>query len=357
VIVSQTPFRVSFFGGGTDYPVWAREQGGAVLSTSINKYCYITCRHLPPFFEHKHRIVYSIIETVKRNGDIKHPAVRAIFNELGVDRGLEMHYDGDLPARSGIGSSSSFTVGLLNALYALLGRRRSNQELAQQAIHIEQNILGETVGYQDQIAAAYGGFNRIEFHRDGDFTVSPVIAGPNRINDLNDRLMLFFTGFSRIANSVAESKVRNFSSKEKHLHKMFEMVGLAEDILQDSSRSLDDFGYMLNQAWELKRDLSDKVSNTAIDEIYKIGTRNGALGGKILGAGGGGFVLFYVPLDHQGAVRKALSHLIEVDFRFENKGSRVVLYNPDMAIYRGWYNEGLNNPLGGTLSTEPTVRT
>jgi D-glycero-alpha-D-manno-heptose-7-phosphate kinase len=335
MIISQTPFRISFFGGGTDYPTWYREHGGAVFSTTINKYVYITCRQLPPFFEHKHRIVYSKIEMVSDVAQIDHPSVRACFKEMGVEEGLEIHYDGDLPARSGIGSSSSFTVGLLNTLSALKGQMRSKLELAEQALYIEQQVIKEAVGSQDQIAAAYGGLNRIEFSTNGSFSVKPVIVAPERVEDFNDRLMLFFTGQSRIAATVATSKINNLASKADHLRKMQAMVDEAQKIMQSQNGSLDDLGRMLHDTWRLKRELSEKVSNSAIDEIYQAGIDAGALGGKILGAGGGGFVLFYVPLELQPRVREALNGLLEVDFRFESRGSQIVHYNPVSAIYRG----------------------
>ncbi len=334
MIISQTPFRISFFGGGTDYPAWYRENGGAVLSSTINKYGYITCRYLPPFFEHKHRIVYSRIENVIENKDIEHPAVRAVFQEMNIENGLEIHYDGDLPARSGIGSSSSFTVGLLNALCALKGQMKSKQQLAEQAIHIEQNVIHETVGSQDQVAAAFGGINRIDFHKDGSFSAKPVIIPPWRHEELNDRLMLFFTGQSRIAETVAKTQVANFERKKSQLNTMRDMVDAAQGIFESNDSNLDDIGRMLHDAWRLKRELSDSVSNSALDEIYQAGLSSGALGGKILGAGGGGFILFYVPVDKQTNVRKALSKLIEVDFKFEFKGSQIILYNPNKAIYR-----------------------
>ncbi len=346
MIISQTPFRISFFGGGTDYPTWYREHGGAVFSTTINKYVYITCRHLPPFFEHKHRIVYSKIEMVSELSEIDHPSVRACFREMGIEDGLEIHYDGDLPARSGIGSSSSFTVGLLNALSAMRGQMRSKQELAEQALFIEQEVIKEAVGSQDQIAAAYGGLNRIDFHTNGSWSVKPVIVSPGRVEEFNDRLMLFFTGQSRIASTVATSKINNLEIMGGHVRKMYQMVDEAQKIMQ-SSGDLDDLGRMLHDTWRLKRELSEKVSNSAIDEIYEAGLSNGALGGKILGAGGGGFVLFYVPLKKQEQVRQALRGLLEVDFRFENNGSQIVHYNPSSAIYKGSRDRNWNShPVG-----------
>lgn len=335
MIISQTPFRISFFGGGTDYPTWFQEHGGAVFSTTINKYVYITCRQLPPFFEHKHRIVYSKIEMVSDINQIDHPSVRACFKEMGVEEGLEIHYDGDLPSRSGIGSSSSFTVGLLNALSAMRGQMRSKQELAEQALYIEQHVIKEAVGSQDQVAAAYGGLNRIDFHTNGSFSVKPMIVAPERIQVFNDRLMMFFTGQSRIAATVATSKINNLAAKASHLRQMYQMVSEAQKIMQAPMGDLDDMGRMLHEAWRLKRELSEKVSNSSIDEIYQTGIHAGALGGKVLGAGGGGFVLFYVPPHQQSQVREALSKLLEVDFRFERSGSQIVHYNPDSAIYQG----------------------
>ncbi len=332
MIISQTPFRISFFGGGTDFPLWYRENGGSVLSTTINKYAYITCRHLPPFFEHKHRIVYSQVETVKRIEEIVHPAVRNIFQYLNIEDGLEVHYDGDLPARSGLGSSSSFTVGMLNTLFAMRGQMKTKRDLADLALHIEQNVIKETVGSQDQIAAAFGGFNRIEFHNDEKYSVQPMILPQSRVEMLNDRLLLFFTGFSRIAETVEKSKIENFKAKSAHLQRMQEMVGDAVQVLQ-SDTGLDDFGRMLHETWSLKRELSDKVSNSKLDEIYEVGMKNGALGGKILGAGGGGFILFYAPPETHANICDAFSSLIKVDFKFEYGGSQIILYNPDMASH------------------------
>lgn len=335
MIISQTPFRISLFGGGTDYPTWVQEHGGAVISTTINKYAYITCRQLPPFFEHRHRVVYSRIETVKSIADIEHPAVRAIFQEMGVREGLEVHYDGDLPARSGIGSSSSFSVGLLNALHALRGQMISKQKLAELAIHIEQNVIGEAVGSQDQVAAAFGGMNRIDFMRDGSFTVRPMIMPLNRREDLKSHLMLFFTGFSRIAATVAKSQIANFTRKADHLHAMRAMVDEAQTILQNPSADLQEIGKLLHEGWQLKRDLASNVSNSAIDEIYETGLRHGASGGKIIGAGGGGFILFFVQPEKQEELRQALTGLLEVDFKFETEGSQIIHYNPSTALYRG----------------------
>jgi D-glycero-alpha-D-manno-heptose-7-phosphate kinase len=334
MIISQTPFRISFFGGGTDYPAWYREHGGAVISTTINKYGYITCRHLPPFFEHKHRIVYTNIEKINDIADINHPSVRAVFQSLAIKDGLEIHYDGDLPARSGIGSSSSFTVGLLNTLYAMRGEMKSKRELAETAIHIEQNVIKETVGSQDQVAAAFGGINRVDFLTTGGFEVRPVIIPPWRAEEFNDHLMLFFTGFSRIAATVAKSKIDNFAQRHAQLHRMREMVDEAQNIFQSPTADLNDIGRMLHEGWCLKRELSDKVSSDEIDQIYIRAREFGALGGKLIGAGGGGFILLYAHPQRQAAIREALKGLIEVDFRFEYSGSQIILYNPDLAAYR-----------------------
>jgi D-glycero-alpha-D-manno-heptose-7-phosphate kinase len=329
MIITRTPFRISFFGGGTDYPGWYSEHGGAVLATTINKYCYITCRRLPPFFEHKHRIVYSNIENVVNINDIKHPAVRAVLNWANVQEGLEIHHDGDLPARSGLGSSSSFTVGLLHALQGLNGQMAYKAGLARDAIHIEQNIIGENVGSQDQVSAAFGGFNRIDFHRNNTFDVSPVILPVHRREELRDHLMLCFTGFSRIASEVAKSKIDNLKSREKELKLMRAMVDEALSILNNESESIDLFGKLLDANWQYKRSLSDRVSTPEIDSIYQAAMDAGAIGGKILGAGGGGFLLIFAKPERHGAIRDRLSKLIHVPFDFEDSGSRVVLYQPN----------------------------
>ena len=329
MIITRTPFRISFFGGGTDYPTWYREHGGAVISTSIDKYCYITCRRLPQFFEHKHRIVYSKIENVKEIKEIQHPAVRGILDWAKVTDGLEIHHDGDLPARSGLGSSSSFTAGLIHAIYALNGQMVSKERLACEAINMEQNILGENVGSQDQIAAVYGGFNRIDFHRNDSFIVSPLVVPKYRLTDLTDHLMLCFTGFSRFASEVAKSKIDNFKNREKEMKAIGSMVEEAIAILQNPNRPIDDFGKLLHDSWMFKRSLSDKISNPEIDEMYEAAMSAGAVGGKILGAGGGGFLLLFVCPENQAKVRAKLKNLIHVPFKFEDSGSRVVLYQPD----------------------------
>lgn len=330
MIVTRTPYRISFFGGGTDYPDWFRQEGGRVISTSIDKYCYINCRHLPPFFDHKHRIVYSVIENVTNPSDIQHPSVREVLRYMACERGLEIHHDGDLPARSGLGSSSSFTVGLLHALKALNGAQISQDSLARQAIHIEQNLIKESVGSQDQVAAAYGGFNTIDFHSNGDFSVTPIILPEARSADLQSHLMLFFTGFSRIASEIAQSQIQNISARRSELSQMMQMANEALSILQ-ASGSLDDFGALLHEGWCLKKSLSQRISNPELDHIYETARAAGATGGKLLGAGGGGggFMLFFVKPQLQQRVLESLNDLVHVPFRFEHSGSRVVLYQPN----------------------------
>jgi len=329
MIITRTPFRISFFGGGTDYPGWFRDHGGAVLATTIDKYCYITCRRLPPFFEHKHRIVYSRIENVQRPEQIEHPAVRAVLQWAQVSDGLEIHHDGDLPARSGLGSSSSFTVGLVHALHALRGQMAGKEALARNAIHIEQDLIGENVGSQDQVSAAFGGFNRIEFRRDGGVDVAPVILPAGRREELKSHLMLCFTGLSRIASEVAKSKIDNLKNRAEELHRMRAMVDEAAGILQDVRRPIADFGKLLDASWQYKRRLSDKVSTPEIDHIYETAMVAGATGGKLLGAGGGGFMLLFAAPERQAAIRDRLANLVHVPFEFDDSGSKVVLYQPN----------------------------
>jgi len=329
MIITRTPFRISFFGGGTDYPKWYEKHGGAVLSTTIDKYCYITCRSLPPFFEHKHRIVYSHIENVKTLEEIKHPSVAQVLKWANIVDGLEIHHDGDLPARSGLGSSSAFTVGLVHALYGMKGKLASKDKLAMNALYIEQNLIGESVGSQDQVAVAYGGFNRINFHRDGTFDVDPVILPSFRRAELQSHLMLCFTGFSRIANEIAKSKIENFDKREVELVRMGEMVDEALNILSDSRVPIEAFGLLLDECWKYKRALSDKVSTPEIDFIYEKAKQAGAIGGKILGAGGGGFMLLFAKPEAHSKIREQLKDLIHVDFKFDDAGSKIVLYQPD----------------------------
>lgn len=299
------------------------------MATTIDKYCYISCRHLPPFFEHKHRIVYSLIENVQHIDEIKHPAVRAVLNWANVGEGLEIHHDGDLPARSGLGSSSAFTVGLVHAVCGLRGQMVSQRSLARDAIHIEQNIIGEKVGSQDQVSAACGGFNRVDFYRDDSFEVSPVIIPVHRRDELRDHLILYFTGFSRIADEIAKSQIDNFKNRETELKRMKEMVDEAISILADSRASIDEFGKLLDMSWKYKRSLSDRVSTPEIDQIYDEAVHAGAIGGKILGAGGGGFMLLFAKPEKHAAIRERLKGLVHVSFNFDDSGSRVVLYHPN----------------------------
>lgn len=327
MVISRTPFRISFFGGGTDYPVWFKENGGAVLSSTIDKYCYISVRYLPPFFEHKHRIVYSFIENVKSVGEIKHPAVKAILRYMRIKNGLEIHHDGDLPARSGIASSSAFTVGMLNAFYALKGNMISKSELAKRSIHVERNILKENVGSQDQVAVAYGGLNRIVFHSDNNFRVEPVTIAKTRVKELENHLMLIFTGISRYASEIALSQIRYTQNRKKELADIREMVNQALEIL-NSNTNITEFGKLLHDAWQLKKSLSQKVSNPMIDDVYAEALRSGAKGGKILGAGGGGFMLLFVPPGKRERLKQRLHKFIEVKFSFENNGSQIIYYNP-----------------------------
>ena len=344
MIISRTPYRISFFGGGSDYSAWYEKHGGAVLSTAINHYCFITVRHLPPFFPEKSRIVWSKIEAVADNNDIEHPSVRACLYELGVDNGIEIHHSGDLPARSGLGSSSSFTVGLLNALHALDADNICNEDLAVQAIRIERDVLKENVGVQDQIAAAYGGFNHIEIDRDGIFNVHRIKT--NRTRELESHLLLFFTGFSRTASEIAaeQIKVTSSGSKDVELHRMREMVDQAEDILLSNSDILN-FGYLLHESWMLKRSLTASISPQFVDDIYDRGRKAGAIGGKLLGAGGGGFILFFAEPALHGKIKAALHDLLWIPFQFEREGSRIIFNEPNFysheSLIRRDYKYGL----------------
>jgi D-glycero-alpha-D-manno-heptose-7-phosphate kinase len=333
MIISRTPFRMSFFGGGTDYNNWFRDHSGAVLATTIDKYCYITCRYLPPFFEHKSRIIYSKMEHVRQSiNEIDHPAVREVLRFLKVHEGIEIHHDGDLPARTGLGSSSSFTVGLLNCLYALKGEMVTKERLAREAIFVEQDMIKENVGCQDQTLAAYGGFNLIEFGGSNHLRVVPVTIPAEKLNSLQDHLMLFFTGFSRTASAIAATQIKNIPHKKVELGRMHEMVKEAVEIL--NGRDLLKFGHLLNESWKLKRSLSDKISSTHIDDLYATALRAGAVGGKLLGAGGGGFVLLFVEPGKKDKVRKALKSLLEVPIKFENLGSQIIFYQPESGLIK-----------------------
>jgi D-glycero-alpha-D-manno-heptose-7-phosphate kinase len=328
MIISRTPFRISFFGGGTDYPAWYREHGGAVLATTIDKYCYLSCRYLPPFFEHRIRIVYSKIENCQSVDEIGHPSVREVLRYLKVERGVEIHHDGDLPARSGMGSSSAFTVGLLNALYALKGEMANKHQLAKESIDIEQNWLRENVGSQDQVATAYGGLNHINFLPNGEISVRPVTIATERMQELSAHLMLFYTGIARTASTIAEDYINNVDSKKRQLRVLKDLVEESISVL-NGARSLNTFGELLHEAWLAKRDLTSQVTNEHVDEIYNEARSAGAIGGKLLGAGGGGFMLLFAPPESQLAVRQRLGNLISVPFNFEFSGSQIIFFDPE----------------------------
>ncbi|MCD4780898.1 MAG: kinase [Candidatus Omnitrophica bacterium] len=331
MIISRTPFRISFFGGGTDYPAWYEKNGGAVLSTTIDKYCYLTCRSLPPFFDHRYRIVYSKIELVKDVHKIQHPVVRVCLENMDVPQGIELHHDGDLPARTGLGSSSAFTVGLLHSLYALKGIMPTKKRLADEAIHFEREVLSEAVGSQDQVAVAHGGFNKISFSQTGDYQIDPVILDRDRLDNLQNHIMLYFTGFSRIASKVARKQIENTPKKQKELATMQSMVDTAIDILCNR-RDLTEFGRLLHETWMLKRSLTDKVSTNDIDQIYADARSSGAIGGKLIGAGGGGFMILFVPPKLQNKVRVKLNNLLEVKFNFETSGTQIIFHKEDPII-------------------------
>ena len=327
MIISRTPFRISFFGGGTDYPIWYEKHGGTVINTTINKYCFITARYLPTFFKYKHRIRYYKHEETQNIDEIKRPSVRECAKFLNIDKGLEIVHNADLPAQSGLGSSSTFTVGLLNTLHALQNYMPTKRELALEAIHVEQNLIGECVGSQDQTAAAFGGLNKITFDSTKNIDIEPIIIGKKRLTELQNNLMLFFTGFARNASDGARKQIEVTPQKERELHLMNEICGEGLERLTDSKVPLEQFGKLLNDQWKIKRSLTNKISNQAINEIYEAGINAGALGGKLLGAGGGGFMLFYVPKENQMFVKKALKSKLFVPFRFEVTGSKIIYYS------------------------------
>jgi D-glycero-alpha-D-manno-heptose-7-phosphate kinase len=339
MIITSTPLRISFFGGGTDYPVWYRQYGGSVLSTTIDKRCYITCRRLPPFFEYHSRISYSKIENVSRNDAIQHPSVRACLQFVGIEEGVEVHHVADLPARSGLGTSSAFTVGLLLGLYALRNQMRDKHALASEAIHVEQELLREAVGAQDQVSAAYGGFNRINFGADGSIEVRRMLTTQTRLAELEQHLALYFTGFSRFASEIAQEQLKMTPHKKQELDAMLQFVDEAEAIVASPNRPLDEFGRLLHESWKIKRTLTQKISTASIDEIYAAGLSAGALGGKLLGAGGGGFMLFFVPPERKEALRMRLKKLLCVPFAFSNRGSHVVVYEPEQQYDNSLANE------------------
>ncbi len=324
MVITRTPFRISFFGGGTDYPDWYRENGGEVISTTINKYCYISSRYLPPFFDYKHRIRYTLREETQSIFEIKHPSVRECLRFLKINQGIEMVHTSDLPARSGIGSSSAFTVGFLNSLYSLLGEKKTKMQIALDAIHVEQNLIKENVGSQDQIATAVGGFNKINFAKNGEIHTQPITITQEKLDFLQDHLMLFFTGLSRNSSDVAKEQIKQIPKSKKELEIMQEMVEKGIDVLSGTRKELDNFGRLLDQSWKIKRSLTNMISNNKIDDIYETGIKAGALGGKLCGAGGGGFMLFFAKPENQPKIKEKLKNLLYVPFRFEQSGTQVI---------------------------------
>lgn len=326
MIITRTPFRMSFFGGGTDYKEFYEQYGGSVISTTFDKYCYVNVRHLPRFFDYRTHLTYSKLEYVNEYDEIRHPAIREAMRYLDMHE-IRLVYDADLPAKSGLGTSSSFAVGMLNAFHALKGEYADKHQLAEEAIYLERVLCAEDGGVQDQIAAAYGGLNRIDFNVEG-FKVSPVIISPERKKNLNSHLMLFFTGFTRFSSEIAVNQKKAIGNKTKDLLEMLSLVDEAEKILT-SNGSLDEFGKLLDYTWKLKRGIVSEVSNDSIDALYQKAVHSGAIGGKLLGAGGGGFLLLYVPEEKQECVKKSLDDLLYVPFEFENTGTRVIHYSPE----------------------------
>lgn len=326
MIITQTPFRMSFFGGGTDFPEFYKQYGGAVISTTFDKYCYVNVRHLPRFFDYSTELSYSKTERVTKTDDIQHPAIREAMKYLDMHE-LRLTYEADLPARSGLGTSSSFAVGMLNAFYALKGKYADKKRLADDAIYLERVLCGEAGGVQDQIAASFGGLNRINFSEEG-YTVNPIIISPERKEQLNRNLMLFFTGFSRFSSDIQVSTRDALDNKKQQLLEILDLVDEAERILTTKS-DLNDFGRLLDHTWQLKRGITAQISTDSIDGIYQRALQAGAIGGKLLGAGGGGFLLFYVEEDKRETVKKAMESLLYVPFTFENAGTRVIHYTPE----------------------------
>lgn len=328
MIITKTPFRMSFFGGGTDMEDFFKENGGAVLSTTFDKYCYVNVRHLPRFFDYSTELSYSKTERVTEIENIQHPAIRNAMQMLDMHE-IRLTYEADLPARSGLGTSSSFAVGMLNAFYALKGKYASKKQLADEAIYLERVLCNEAGGWQDQIAASFGGFNRINFNANG-YEVLPIIISPERKKKLNDNLMMFFTGFTRFSSDIQKANQSTKIDKTKQLKEMLSLVDEAEEILTDKTKDLDDFGRLLDHTWKLKRTTGAAVSTNSIDILYETGIHAGALGGKLLGAGGGGFLVFYVQPEYQQAVKEAMHDLLYIPFQFEDGGTRVIHYSPEM---------------------------
>lgn len=328
MVITKTPFRMSFFGGGTDIESFFHKNGGAVLSTTFDKYCYVNVRYLPNFFDYSTELSYSKIERVTNIEDIQHPAIRNAMKMLDMHN-IRLTYEADLPARSGLGTSSSFAVGMLNAFYALKGKYADKKKLADEAIYLERCLCQEAGGWQDQIAASFGGFNRINFNENG-YEVLPVIISPGRKKALNKNLMMFFTGFTRFSSDVQKANSGGKRNKTAQLKEMLSLVDDAEGILNDKDADLDDFGRLLDHTWRLKRQMGAAVSTDTIDELYEKGMTAGALGGKLLGAGGGGFLVFYVQPERQGFVRRAMKDLMHIPFEFEDGGTRVIHYSPEI---------------------------
>lgn len=326
MIITRTPFRMSFFGGGTDFPDFYREHGGAVISSTFDKYCYVNVRHLPRFFGYSTELSYAKIERVNAVEDIEHPAIREAMKQLDMHE-IRLTYEADLPARSGLGTSSSFAVGMLNAFYALKGKYVDKHRLADEAIYLERVLCGESGGVQDQIAASFGGLNRINFNNEG-YMVNPIIISPDRKATLNRNLLLFFTGFSRFSSDIQVETQKNLRNRTQQLLEMLQLVDEAEKVLT-SRCDLTEFGKLLDYTWKLKRGITDRVSTESIDTVYSKAVEAGAVGGKLLGAGGGGFLLFYVEPEKQSSVRETLKDLLYVPFEFETGGTRVIHYTPE----------------------------
>lgn len=332
MIITKTPFRMSFFGGGTDMPEFFQKHGGAVISTTFDKYCYVNVRHLPPFFDYHTELSYSKTERVTDVNEIVHPAIREAMKMLDM-HDIRLTYEADLPARTGLGTSSSFAVGMLNAFYALKGKYADKKKLSDEAIYLERVLCNEAGGWQDQVAAAYGGLNRINFH-DDTYDVQPIIIAPERKVQLSRNLMMYFTGFTRFSSEIQKSS-KSMEDKTAQLLDMLAIVDEAEQVLENRHSDLDEFGRLLDKSWKLKKQTGNKVSTSGIDDLYEKAMAAGALGGKLLGAGGGGFLLFYVPEENQPGVAKAMDNLMRVPFEFENGGTRVIHYTPETYIPRG----------------------
>lgn len=328
MIITKTPFRMSFFGGGTDMESFFREYGGAVLSTTFDKYCYVNVRHLPRFFDYSTELSYSKIERVTEIESIEHPAIRNAMKMLDMHE-IRLTYEADLPARSGLGTSSSFAVGMLNAFYCLKGKYADKKCLADEAIHLERVLCNEAGGWQDQIAASFGGMNRIEFNKDGTYEVRPIIIHPERKKQLNENLLMFFTGFTRFSSDMQQANATGYAEKIKQLQQMYELVDDAEKVLEDKHSDLDDFGRLLDATWRLKRQTGGVITTDSIDSLYERGIQAGALGGKLLGAGGGGFLVFYVTEEKRTNVKDAMKDLLYVPFKFEDGGTQVIHYTPE----------------------------